>query len=195
MFMKRANYLLIALSVMLITTSCSGIRRYTTYHPYKEKNKWENQHVNYSVPMYYFTIYADIVQNINYVVADKDTLFLQIIPGTDGLFGGPVLLPVIPICLAPWVQDQWSKLEIMLFSRTIEKYGIDSTNIHFIINNKKEIYPIEISQKQGEKVFYFDEKMKEIKELAIHIDSVNYHIPPLFLKRKYKLDYRPFFWH
>ena len=145
--------------------------------------------------MYYFTIYADIVQNINYVVADKDTLFLQIIPGSDGLFGGPVLVPIIPLYLAPWVQDQWSKLEIMLSSHTIEEYGIDSTNIHFIINNKKEIYPIEISQKQGEKVFCFNEKMKKIKKIAIYINSSNHQIPPLFLKRKYRLHYIPFFFH
>jgi hypothetical protein len=193
--MKKVNYLLMALSVMLIITSCSGIKRYTTYHPYNENNNWGNQHVNYGVPMGYFTIYANIVQNINYVVADKDTLFLQIIPGSDGLFGGPVLVPIIPLYLAPWAQDAWSKLEIMLSSHTIEEYGIDSTNIHFIINNKKEIYPIEISQKQGEKVFCFNEKMKKIKKIAIYINSSNHQIPPLFLKRKYKLHYIPFFFH
>jgi len=177
MFMKRTNYLLIALSVMLITTSCSGIKRYTTYHPYKENNRWENQYVNY--------------RHVNYIETEKDTLFLQIELGDDGLFAGPVLVPVIPICLAPWAQDAWSKLEIKLSSRTIEEYGIDSTNIHFIINNKKEIYPIKISQEHGETVFYFDEKMKNIKELAIYINSANHQIPPLFLKRKYKLEYIP----
>ena len=44
-FMKRANYLLMTL--MLIITSCSGIRRYTTYYPYKENKEWSSQRVNY----------------------------------------------------------------------------------------------------------------------------------------------------
>jgi len=191
--MKKVNYLIMALSVMLIITSCSGIKRYTTYHPYNENNNWGNQRINYDILNLSYN--TDIIQNINYIETEKDTLFLQIKPGNDGLFAGPVLVPVIPICLAPWAQDAWSKLEIELSSTAIEEYGIDSTNIHFIINNKKEIYPIKISQKQGKKVFYFDEKMKKIKELAIHIDSANHPIPPLFLKRKYRLDYRPLFWH
>jgi len=191
--MKRTNYLLIALSVMLITTSCSGIRRYTTYHPYKENKKWDNQRINYGIlNLSYGT---DIIQNVNYIETEKDTLFLQIKPGNDGLFFGPVIVPVFPVYLAPWAQDQWSKLEIKLSSHTIEEYRIDSSNIHFIINNKKEIYPIKISQERGETVFCFDEKMKKIKKIAIHIDSANYPIPPLFLKRKYKLDYRPLVWH
>jgi len=175
--MKRTNYLLIALSVILIITSCSGIKRYTTYHPYEENNKWENQYVRYS--------------NVNYIETEKDTLFLRIIPDYDGLFAGPVLVPVIPICLAPWAQGNWSKLEIELWSTAIEEYGIDSTNIHFIINNKKEIYPIKISQKQGEKVFYFAEKMKKIKKIEIFINSTSRQIPPLFLKRKYEFEYIP----
>ena len=175
--MKRTNYLLIALSVMLITTSCSGIKRYTTYHPYKENNKWKNQYLKYS--------------NVNYIETEKDTLFLHIKLGSDGLFFGPVIVPVFPRFLAPWGQGNWSKLKIELWSTAIEEYGIDSTNIHFIINNKKEIYPIKISQEHGETVFYFDEKMKNIKELAIYINSANHPIPPLFLKRKYKLEYSP----
>jgi hypothetical protein len=191
--MKKANYLLILLCVGLIITSCSAIRRYTTYYPYKENNGWNNLRVNYFMPNLYYDTY--IVQNINYIVIEKDTLFLQTMPGNDGLFFGPVLIPVFPVFLFPWTQDDWSKLKIMFSSSAIKKYGIDSSNIHFIINNKKEIYPIKISQEREKNVFYFDEKMKKIKILAIHIDSTKfqYPIPPLFLKRKYKLDYKPFF--
>ena len=188
---KRANYLLMTL--LLIITSCSGIRRYTTYYPYKENKEWSSQRVNYLILNLNYD--TDIVQTINYVKIEKDTLFLQIIPGNDGLFFGPVLIPVFPVFLAPWGQDNWSKLKIELSSSIIEEYGIDNSNIHFIINNITEIYPIKLTQEQWKNVFYFDEKMKKIKDLSILIGSANRSIPPLFLKRKYKLDYRPFFVH
>jgi len=193
-FLRAAGYLLLTFSIILIITSCSGIRRYTMYSPNKENSNWNNQVIIY--PIFNLSYDTDIKQSINYFVAEKDTLFLQTIPGNDGLFFGPMLIPAIPVFLFPWGQDNWSKLTIILSSHAIEEYVIDCDKIHFTINNKKAIYPIRISQENGENRFYFEEKVKKIKGLAIYVNSIKindviYPIPPLFLKRKYKLDYRP----
>jgi hypothetical protein len=145
----------------------------------------------------------------------EDTLCLIVSDGSDGVLFGPAFVPAFPVFL--WGQNNNAKLKIGIRFEGQNKYEIDSINIHFIINGKKEIFPTtKLLQKDDHswikdtgnilnthKYFrffslYFDKKLTNVKQLEIRIDSLNindvyYNIDPLILKRKSKFKYRPVF--
>lgn len=191
--MKR--YTLIILSVIFIT-SCAAIRRTIQFETHSEN--WEK----------------DSPHNSTYLYSrNSDSIYVSIADFHNLISIGPAPIPVFPMFLFSWSKKA-PCFKIDMFFDINKPYIINFNAIKFMSNNK-HLLPLKIEQinKRGNQAtivenniltadththfrIYFDKKVKKIKQLDIHIDSLTINgktivLPTLMLNQSKQYEYNP----
>ena len=204
--MKRANYLLLVLGViMLITTSCSVLYREVILRT--NDNSWD-RHFPYTRHSYRM---------------NSDSICIKITSSTAATAIGPPFIPIFPKFLFFWTYEV-DRLEIDVFFEINKPYIVNFETIRFV-NKNKNLSPFKIEyitkdndnktisvdyqdipflddknifKAEGCSHFrlYFKERVKKVKQLDVYIDSLKINdeiiaLPPLKLMQKRNYQYNP----